>query len=447
MTQINLDSLASLVPAEPPPSEPVTPTADGSQSFDSHLERAHTEPHGRDADMTTPSESSPPPTDESPVETDKTETHKTSEDEANDETEQSPEIEVDAESEQTSQPIVADAAPVVVEEVPTESNGKPIERNVPRDSVVETSQQDIEDSAAIEAAEKTVEQPAIDNPELPSTAATKEPVEVAKQDDVPKPSNDESLQTTDEQPPQADAPPRDRAKHRKTSADVPAGAAPGDEEPQGTKPAQLSPVATSVVDDGAQMAGRRDAETAEPIAKPLSGGPIEKPSETAPRPAAEATPRTAAAPGSAPADRARFVQRVARAFEAMGAREGSVRLRLSPPELGSLRLEIALRDGAMSARLEADNASTRNLLLDNLPALRDRLAEMDIKIQQFDVELNNRSSDGQSQRAADQPQSRDHDGRQDRSQAPKQGDADAEGTDQATPVNRPGEGTQLNVVI
>lgn len=94
-------------------------------------------------------------------------------------------------------------------------------------------------------------------------------------------------------------------------------------------------------------------------------------------------------PGDGPttADRARFVQRVARAFAAVGQQGGQVRLRLSPPELGSLRIEIRIRDGALSARLETETAAARALLLDSLPALRERLAQQQIRVEQFEVDI------------------------------------------------------------
>jgi flagellar hook-length control protein FliK len=101
-------------------------------------------------------------------------------------------------------------------------------------------------------------------------------------------------------------------------------------------------------------------------------------------------------------DRVRFVQRVEQAFAALGNRGGSIRLKLSPPELGSLRLEITVRKGVMKARLEAETASAKNLLLENLPALRERLAQQDIKVQQFDVELMDRSPGGSSEQTAPQ---------------------------------------------
>jgi flagellar hook-length control protein FliK len=101
-------------------------------------------------------------------------------------------------------------------------------------------------------------------------------------------------------------------------------------------------------------------------------------------------------------DRVRFVQRVARAFEAIGARAGTVRLRLSPPELGTLRVEIGVRDGALSAHLQAENHVVRNLLLDNLPALRERLAQQDIRIDRFQVDVFDRSQTGNWQQPAGQ---------------------------------------------
>ena len=57
------------------------------------------------------------------------------------------------------------------------------------------------------------------------------------------------------------------------------------------------------------------------------------------------------------------------AFQSMSDRGGTVRLKLSPPELGSMRLEITVRNGALTARARDGNArAARNMLLDNLPA-------------------------------------------------------------------------------
>jgi flagellar hook-length control protein FliK len=142
-------------------------------------------------------------------------------------------------------------------------------------------------------------------------------------------------------------------------------------------------------------------------------------------------------------DRARFVQRVARAFQAVGKSSGSIRLRLSPPELGSLRLEITVRQGLMNARVEAETPTARNLLLDNLPALRERLAQQEIKVKQFDVALMDRSPGGLPEQTADHTQPHQRHG----SDTAAQFSSDAIPTSGSRTVNRPGEGTQLNVVV
>jgi flagellar hook-length control protein FliK len=96
-------------------------------------------------------------------------------------------------------------------------------------------------------------------------------------------------------------------------------------------------------------------------------------------------------------DPARFVQRVANAFRNIDDQGDEIRLRLSPPELGSLKVEVAVRNGVMTARMEAENNTARSLLLDNLPALKERLSAQNIKVERFDVDVR---QDGRGQGSA-----------------------------------------------
>ncbi|WP_145282928.1 flagellar hook-length control protein FliK [Pirellulimonas nuda] len=91
----------------------------------------------------------------------------------------------------------------------------------------------------------------------------------------------------------------------------------------------------------------------------------------------------------------RFIARVSRAFQAAEQNGGTVQLRLSPPELGALQIRIAVHEGALTASLEAETPAARNLLLDNLPALRERLAQQDIRVERFDVDVRREPSGGQ----------------------------------------------------
>ena len=110
-------------------------------------------------------------------------------------------------------------------------------------------------------------------------------------------------------------------------------------------------------------------------------------------------------------DRARFVLRVEGAMKAAQQRDGKIQVRLSPPDLGSVKIELAMQNGVLSAKLEAETPAARNLLLDSLPALRERLAQQDIRIDKFDVDVrrDGGGNDGNGQaddRAADQSNER-----------------------------------------
>jgi flagellar hook-length control protein FliK len=97
--------------------------------------------------------------------------------------------------------------------------------------------------------------------------------------------------------------------------------------------------------------------------------------------------RSRAAAGEVEVDRIRFVQRVARAFQSLGPDGGHIRMRLSPPSLGSAQLEVSVRADAVTARLEVENNAARQIMIDSLPALRERLAQHDLKIVRFDIDL------------------------------------------------------------
>ena len=146
----------------------------------------------------------------------------------------------------------------------------------------------------------------------------------------------------------------------------------------------------------------RNAAKAASLDTSASGKPAALPGEA---PALRSHPlsaRTTATvnEGISTVDRARFIQRVYRALHVAHERGGEIRLRLSPPELGNLTLELKLQDGGMRAHIQAESATARSLLLENLSVLKERLAAQDIHVERFDVDLMERHSrqspDGQS---------------------------------------------------
>lgn len=214
-------------------------------------------------------------------------------------------------------------------------------------------------------------------------------------------------------------------------------------------PAAAPPVATHVATTNvvpSAAAPPSPPPAAEPAgsAAPVAGD-AHQPSRTNTVPPRGA-PRSGANPdGLTSAERMRFIQRVGRAFQRIGETGGQLRLRLSPPELGSLKLDVTVRDGLLTARLEAETDSARNLLLDNLPQLQQRLSEQGIKIERFDVDLMNQSPGG----------SREHAGSpEERQQRGGQGFAPADSRSQsrttggpAPSVSRRGGAGALDVLI
>ncbi|MEO0529198.1 MAG: flagellar hook-length control protein FliK [Planctomycetota bacterium] len=139
------------------------------------------------------------------------------------------------------------------------------------------------------------------------------------------------------------------------------------------------------------------------------------------RPTSPLTSPAPAAVESPPAiDPTRFVSRVARAFDLAQERGGGpIELRLSPPELGSMQVKIELKEGVMTASLDVETPAARNALLDNLPALRDRLEQQQIRIEKFDVDVRDDSG-----RQAGEEQSNDNSSR-DRSDERREATRDA----------------------
>jgi len=191
-----------------------------------------------------------------------------------------------------------------------------------------------------------------------------------------------------------------------------------------TKQAASKVEAASSSDAAAAAAASNASETAEASAAEVASSSSAPPAVDSSAPASDATPRTSSAldrlmaghslksketsetNGMPPVDRARFIQRVEGAMKAAQQRDGKIQVRLSPPDLGSIKIELAVQNGVLSAKLEAETPAARNLLLDSLPALRERLAQQDIRVDKFDVDVRDQGgNDGRGQaddRTADQ---------------------------------------------
>ncbi len=92
-------------------------------------------------------------------------------------------------------------------------------------------------------------------------------------------------------------------------------------------------------------------------------------------------------------NQAGFVDRISQAVQTSADNRQQVTLRLTPPELGTLQIEVVSENGTVSARIDAQTAGARKLLHENLPQLREALAQNGTQVERIEVFLADNSSD------------------------------------------------------
>ena len=96
------------------------------------------------------------------------------------------------------------------------------------------------------------------------------------------------------------------------------------------------------------------------------------------------------------AERVRLVQRVSRSFARLGPMGGQINIRLHPPQLGSLNVQVRMEGRTMTAKLSTETSAARDAILESLPVLRSRLAEQGFQISSFHVEVADNHADATS---------------------------------------------------
>lgn len=94
--------------------------------------------------------------------------------------------------------------------------------------------------------------------------------------------------------------------------------------------------------------------------------------------------------GQTVADSQIFDQVVTRMAGSFNGESGRMTLRLHPAELGSLKLDLHVEGQTIRANLQAQTTQVQEVLERNLPQLRQALAEQGLKIDQFQVNLEQR---------------------------------------------------------
>ncbi|MEY4565853.1 MAG: hypothetical protein RLY14_823, partial [Planctomycetota bacterium] len=83
----------------------------------------------------------------------------------------------------------------------------------------------------------------------------------------------------------------------------------------------------------------------------------------------------------------RLIQRIARGFERLSTQGGNIRLRLHPPELGSLAMNVRVEGKTLSAEITTETVQAKQALMDNLPKLKQQLADNGLSIERFEVHV------------------------------------------------------------
>jgi flagellar hook-length control protein FliK len=107
-------------------------------------------------------------------------------------------------------------------------------------------------------------------------------------------------------------------------------------------------------------------------------------------------------------DTSAFAARLVRGMHAMiGHRGGVMTMRLDPPSLGELRIQVSIVDGAVSARFEAATEQAHALLKQNLGALRSALEGQGLSAERMVVHHAPNTDSSSQGRFADQQSDRD----------------------------------------
>ena len=99
--------------------------------------------------------------------------------------------------------------------------------------------------------------------------------------------------------------------------------------------------------------------------------------------------------------RIQLIQRVSKAFQQLGPEGGSVRIRLAPAELGSVRVEMQVHDRQVRARVIAETEAASNALREHLPDLRARLESYGMRVERLEVETETSDSGFEARQQTD----------------------------------------------
>jgi flagellar hook-length control protein FliK len=98
---------------------------------------------------------------------------------------------------------------------------------------------------------------------------------------------------------------------------------------------------------------------------------------------------------------AQIIEQVAYALQVSHAGGQEMQIQLSPPDLGSLQINVSVHEGVLSARIEAQSPTTQQVLVDNLSQLKNSLTQQGVAFDRIDVRLAGSQTGSSSSGSAD----------------------------------------------
>ncbi len=151
-------------------------------------------------------------------------------------------------------------------------------------------------------------------------------------------------------------------------------------------PSPVASTTATTVEPVAVAEPREQLKTPETAAGPRDS--LSSPVSVESRPAAATGAKTEVSRPVLDTTRGDVPQKLA-GFIQQAAEQGKpLRIRLNPPELGTLQIEIGRHQGQVTARLEVETAAARAVIFEQLSVLRDSLQQQGLKLDQIQIEVN-----------------------------------------------------------
>jgi flagellar hook-length control protein FliK len=151
--------------------------------------------------------------------------------------------------------------------------------------------------------------------------------------------------------------------------------------------------ASARTDSGSSAAGKPSDKitAADSVAAAAERGAPAALTTGTPSPAAPTADSSTNATGTATSPNAQSAQdlsnRVADSLRSGFDRGGELRVRLEPPALGKVQIEVQADSGGVSARLEVQTPAARQTLLDNISLLHDAIGQTGATVNRIEIEV------------------------------------------------------------